>query len=149
MDNEALKSTNKWDRRFIKLAGSIAAWSKDPSTQVGCVVVDESRVIIAEGYNGFPRGVNDDGRLLTRENKYPIIVHAEENAVATAARIGARLQGCTLYATLCPCTRCARLLIQAGITAVVAPSVWPTRWDEDVRRGLDLLEEAGVATRLV
>lgn len=144
-----LEELTKWDKRFLGLACEIATWSKDPSTKVGCVVVDQNRVIIAEGYNGFPRGILDDGRLADREQKYPLIVHAEENAVATAARIGARLDGCNIVSTLFPCTRCARLLIQAGITAVVAPREWPDRWAEDMQRSQALLVEAGVLLRLL
>ena len=68
-----------------ELAGHIAGWSKDPSTKVGCVVVGQDREIRSTGFNGFPRGISDDlDRLTDREQKYPLICHAEENA--TGAR---------------------------------------------------------------
>ena len=58
--------SEKWDFRFIELARHIALWSKDPSTKVGCVVVGEDREIRSTGFNGFPRGIDDDeDRLLT------------------------------------------------------------------------------------
>lgn len=141
----------KWDRRFVALAQHIAKWSKDPSTQVGCVVVGPDREIRSTGYNGFPRGVADDGRLADRDSKYPIIVHAEENAVAQAARIGGSLRGCTAFTWPLPaCSKCARLLIQAGVSAVVYPEQdVPERWREDTERARALLMEAGVNVRAV
>lgn len=151
MDMETLADLGKWDRRFIALAEHIAGWSKDPSTQVACVVVGPDREIRSTGYNGFPRGVADDGRLVNREDKYPIIVHAEENAVAQAARIGVSLKGCTAFLwPLPPCSKCARLLIQAGVSAVVYQlRDIPERWRDDVQRARDLLLEAGVLVRAV
>lgn len=110
-----------WDRRFIALAAHIAAWSKDPSTKVGCVVVGPDREIVTTGYNGFPRGVDDDPKRMERPAKYLWTSHAEENAVAHAARIGVSLKGCTAYVTHSPCSRCARGLIQAGVRRVVFP----------------------------
>ena len=81
--------SDKWDQRFLDLAAHIAGWSKDPSTKVGCVVVGEDREIRSTGFNGFPRGISDDNdRLTDREKKYPLICHAEENAIMHAARIG-------------------------------------------------------------
>jgi dCMP deaminase len=111
-----------WDRRFLALAAHISAWSKDPSTKVGCVVVGPDREIVTTGYNGFPRGVTDDPARMVRPAKYLWTSHAEENAVAHAARIGVSLKGCTAYVTHCPCSRCARGLIQAGIQRVVYPN---------------------------
>ncbi|CAA6604017.1 Uncharacterized deaminase in luxG 3'region [Rhodospirillaceae bacterium LM-1] len=111
-----------WDRRFIALAAHIAAWSKDPSTKVGCVVVGPDREILTTGYNGFPRGVTDDPKRMERPAKYLWTSHAEENAVAHAARIGVSLKGCTAYVTHCPCSRCARSLIQSGVRRVVYPN---------------------------
>ncbi len=111
-----------WDRRFIALAEHISAWSKDPSTKVGCVVVGPDREIVTTGYNGFPRGVIDDPKRMERPAKYLWTSHAEENAVAHAARIGVSLKGCTAYVTHCPCSRCARGLIQAGVKRVVFPN---------------------------
>lgn len=140
----------KWDRRFVELARHIAEWSKDPSTRVGCVAVGSDREILSTGYNGFPRGVADDERLEDREQKYPIIVHAEENVIAHAARLGVPLRGASVYTSFPPCSRCARLLIQAGVREVVSPNVTiPERWREDVDRARSLLIEARVMVRTV
>ena len=86
--------SEKWDKRFLALASHIAGWSKDPSTQVGCVVVGPDREIRSTGFNGFPRGIEDSiARLENRELKYPLICHAEENAIMHATRIGISLKG--------------------------------------------------------
>ena len=108
----------KWDIRFLRLAHHISQWSKDPSTKVGAVIVDNCRRIVGTGYNGFPAGVDDDGRLDIREQKYEIVVHAEVNAILNA---GDRARGGTIYITpMFSCSRCAGLVIQSGIKRVVA-----------------------------
>ncbi|MDG1525332.1 MAG: dCMP deaminase family protein [Candidatus Thalassarchaeaceae archaeon] len=142
--------SEKWDQRFLKLAEHISGWSKDPSTKVGCVVVGEDREIRSTGFNGFPRGIADDmERLSDREQKYPLICHAEENAIMHAARIGLSLKGCTAYVTWPPCTRCARSLIQAGVIEVVYPqeSDVPERWMADFEMSTQMMGEAGLMIR--
>ena len=144
--------SEKWDRRFLELASHISTWSKDPSTKVGCVVVGEDREIRSTGFNGFPRGIEDDAeRLEDRAQKYPLICHAEENAIMHAARIGISLKGNIAYVTLPPCTRCTRSLIQAGVSEVVYPSGTdiPERWEEDLEIALGMMEEAGISVRQV
>ena len=144
--------TSKWDLRFIGLAQHISTWSKDPSTKVGCVVVGADREIRSTGFNGFPRGINDDEERLTdREKKYPLICHAEENAIMHAARIGVSLKDSTAYVTWPPCSRCARSLIQAGIREIVYPETGkiPERWIEDFTISDSMLNEAGGAVRTI
>ncbi|CAI8164136.1 MAG: tRNA-specific adenosine deaminase [Methanobacteriota archaeon] len=142
--------SDKWDIRFLELAKHIAGWSKDPSTKVGCIVVGEDREIRSTGFNGFPRGISDDNdRLTDREKKYPLICHAEENAIMHAARIGVSLKGSTAYVTWPPCSRCARSLIQAGIKEVVYSTAEevPERWLEDFNISTSMLKEANVIVR--
>jgi len=144
--------SEKWDARFLELAKHISDWSKDPSTKVGCVVVGEDREIRSTGFNGFPRGIEDNiERLEDREQKYPLICHAEENAIMHAARIGVSLKGSTAYVTWPPCSRCARSLIQAGIKEVVYSSKEeiPERWVEDFNISTNMLREAGVNVRSI
>ena len=144
--------SEKWDVRFVKLAMHIANWSKDPSTKVGCVVVGEDREIRSTGFNGFPRGIKDDEeRLLDREQKYPLICHAEENAIMHAARIGVSLKGSTAYVTWPPCSRCARSLIQSGIKEIIYPTPGeiPERWIEDFNISNSMISEAGVIVRTI
>ena len=142
--------SEKWDKRFLDLATHISTWSKDPSTKVGCVVVGEDREIRSTGFNGFPRGIEDDEeRLADREQKYPLICHAEENAIMHAARIGISLKGCTAYVTWPPCTRCARSLIQAGVSTIVYPEniEIPERWMDDFNLSLNMLKEAKISLK--
>ena len=142
--------SDKWDVRFIELARHISGWSKDPSTKVGCVVVGEDREIRSTGFNGFPRGIEDDSaRLDDRDQKIPMICHAEENAIMHAARIGVSLKGCVAYVTWPPCTRCSRSLIQAGVVEVVYPAdvEIPDRWKEDFELSASMMEEAGISVR--
>ena len=132
-----------WDDRFLKLAQHIAQWSKDPSTKVGAVIVRPNRTIASVGYNGFPRGVNDDERLNDRPYKYAMTVHAEANAILSANE---RLDGCTLYVTpLSPCSSCASILIQSGIKRVVAYMPHqPEHWADSFAIARTMLDEAGI-----
>ncbi|MFL2963319.1 MAG: deoxycytidylate deaminase [Candidatus Thalassarchaeaceae archaeon] len=142
--------TGKWDLRFIDLAKHISEWSKDPSTKVGCVIVGEDREIRSTGFNGFPRGIDDTSeRLEDRSQKYPMICHAEENAIMHAARIGVSLKGTMAYVTWPPCSRCSRSLIQAGISEIVYPSdiEIPDRWQSDFQIASEMMREAGIIVR--
>jgi dCMP deaminase len=136
---------NNWDRKFLDVAALVASWSKDPSTRVGCVIVDDDHIQLAGGFNGFPRNILDNNRLHDRETKLKIIVHAEANAVSSAARNGHALKGSTAYITLPPCAQCASLLIQAGVYRVVFLSgVKPSKWEVDWILAQGLLAEAGI-----
>ena len=108
---------NKWDKNFLELAKTVSTFSKDPSTKVGAVIVDDDNRVISIGYNGFPKGLKDDHRLDNRDLKYDMVVHAEANALLFA---NAPTKGCTIYTwPFQPCSRCASLIIQAGIRRVV------------------------------
>ena len=107
-----------WHVYFMEMADVVASRSKDLSTKVGCVIVSDDKVVVSTGYNGIPAGVDDKPERMERPAKYLWTSHAEENAVAQAARVGARLRGGTAYVTHMPCSRCARTLIQAGIVTV-------------------------------
>lgn len=139
----------KWNVRFLELAEFISQWSKDPSTQVGAVIVDKNRRIISTGYNGFAAGVKDTKeRLHNREIKYPIILHAEENAMSFAKQ---NLEGCSLYVSgLPPCAHCASLIAQSGIKKVYA---WDRpisdRWVDSIKLTKQIFKEAGVKLTLV
>lgn len=110
----------KWDKRFLEVATLTASWSKDRSTQVGAVIVGSKKEIRAMGYNGFPRGVNDDiDERHERPVKYEFTEHAERNAIYNACYTGVSLDGCTIYITHLPCSDCARAIIQSGIKRVV------------------------------
>lgn len=106
-----------WNKRFLDLCEHVAAWSKDPSTKLGSVIVDDKKRVISMGYNGFPRGVLDlNDRYSDRPTKYLFVAHAERNALDNAPMM---VEGCTLYVTLEPCVECAKSIIQRGIKRVI------------------------------
>jgi dCMP deaminase len=111
-----------WDEYFMGVAMLAARRSKDPNTQVGACIVNQSNKIMSVGYNGLPAGCSDDdfpwereGDLL--ETKYPYVCHAELNAILN--NDGASLHGCRIYVALFPCNECAKAIIQSGIREVV------------------------------
>ena len=138
--------SNKWDSRFLGLAKEISTWSKDPSRKIGCIAVRD-RKILATGYNGFPKGIEDlKVRYDDREQKYHFVVHAEMNTIYNAAENGISLKGSTLYIYGLPvCSECAKGIIQAGVERVVVFSKeTPDRWIDSITKTTDLFEEAGV-----
>lgn len=111
---------DKWNAQFMQLAQVASTWSKDKSTQVGCVIVSPQKEILSMGYNGFPRGVDDNvPERHERPTKYEFVVHAEANALLNAGRNGTRLDGGVLYVTMPPCARCAGFIVQSGIKEVI------------------------------
>jgi len=135
--------SKKWDTRFLELAKLVGSWSKDPSTQVGAVIVDDNNRIVSTGYNGFPRGIQDsEEKLFDREQKYAIIVHAEMNALAFANK---SVKDCTLYTwPFEPCSRCAGMIIQSGIKRVVSVIHPDKRWEKSFQTARQLFQESGI-----
>jgi dCMP deaminase len=139
------RTSREWDQWMLGLAGYAATGSKDPSTKVGAVTVsslDQRKLSL--GYNGFPPGIADDGRLEDRAMKYQITRHAEENALSNATF---DTRGGTLYCTVHPCVRCTREILMKGIRRVVTrplPPIVPGRWTEEIPLAQLLLAEAGV-----
>ena len=136
----------KWDMRFLSVAGEIANWSKDPSRKIGAIAVRD-RKILATGYNGFPKGIEDtQERYNNRELKYQYVVHAEMNCIYNAAENGISLKGSTLYIHGLPvCSDCSLGIIQAGVSRVVALSTnTPDRWKEAIEKTNEIFKEAEV-----
>jgi dCMP deaminase len=133
-----------WDERFMNLACHVSSWSKDPSTKVGAVIVGERKMVSSLGYNGFPRGVEDNPqRYDDREIKYRLVSHAERNALDNAE---CSVVGHTLYVTRHPCSECAKSIVQRGISRVVYEShpEFELRWSADLRIARMILDEGGV-----
>jgi dCMP deaminase len=133
----------KWDIRFLKLAYHIADWSKDPSTKVGAVIVDDLGRIASTGYNGLPQKMEDSDEILNnRDLKYEHIIHGEINALIFKE---GSVRGFTLYTVpFLPCTRCGSVFIQAGIARVVAPKNMPERWKDNLERSKKEFQKAGI-----
>lgn len=138
----------KWDARFLELATLVASWSKDPSTKVGAVIVDEKRRVLGVGYNGFPRGTSDAEMYSgDREEKYRRVVHGEANAILNAPGL-LTCSDATLYVVPLPCcSSCAGLVIQSGIKRVVCPrpnADQLSRWRDSLRSAESMFIQAGV-----
>ncbi|SFV85105.1 dCMP deaminase [hydrothermal vent metagenome] len=142
-----MSNLSKWDKRYLSLAKEVSTWSKDPSTQVGAVTVGSKKEVLSQGFNGFPRNINDtDERYNNRETKYKFVVHAEMNAIYNATYSGTSLDGATLYVYGLPiCSECAKGIIQVGIKKVVVEkSKELNNWNDSVKLSKAMFDEAGV-----
>lgn len=139
-----LPLTTDWLDYFMRMAKLCASRSKDPSTQVGAVIVAPNRTVISTGYNGFPRGCRDDYFLYeNREVKYQRTIHAEMNAILTA---GCSLEDCSLFVwPLPPCDRCIPHIIQTGISHIIVPTIPnSSRWVGPCREAQKMASEANL-----
>ena len=139
----------RWTQNYLKLAQHISTWSKDPSTKIGAVAVGGQGQILAQGYNGFPRGVDDsERRLHDREIKYKFVVHAEQNCIYNATLNGTSLNGADLYVHGLPvCSECAKGIIQVGIKNVFIchPAEIAPIWQDAYKFTKQMFKEAGVS----
>ena len=108
----------EWNEYFMDIAFAVSKRSHDCQTQVGAIIVNQSNEIVTTGYNGFIRGAIKNILPNKRPLKYPWMIHAEHNAVLSAARQGKSVVGCKAYCTMHPCVPCAMALWQAGIEEV-------------------------------
>lgn len=145
-----------WDKRFLALAEHVAQWSKDPSTKVGAVLVNDEKIVLGMGYNGFARGVEDtDERLENRDLKYKLVVHAEVNAILAAGKEanGASLYVWPSFSIPCICHDCCKTAIQAGVKEVIGLNPSPEyaerakRWQESIDLSRAMCEEVGLKYR--
>lgn len=110
-----------WDDYFMGIAILSSMRSKDPNTQVGACIVNEDKRIVGVGYNGLPKGCEDDDFPWEREGdyletKYPYVCHAELNAILNSIK---SLRNCSIYVALFPCNECSKAIIQSGIKEIV------------------------------
>ena len=123
-------------------------FSKDPNTKVGALfLAPNSLQILTLGYNGFPRGIDEtQPSRWERPKKYYYVSHAEANCVANACRHGTPLENSIAVVTLFPCTTCAKLMIQAGVSTVVTkqPDFSCPRWGHEFKCSHEMFAEAGV-----
>ena len=112
-------------QNYMDIAEVISQRSHDSQTKVGAVLVNNvSGAIMATGFNGFVRGAKDGRLPNTRPEKYEYILHAEDNLIANAARHGISMDNCMLVCTMSPCKHCMRMLVNCGITKVIAKSLY-------------------------
>jgi dCMP deaminase len=139
----------------MDLAKQVGTWSKDPSKQIGAVAIGSKGQVLAQGYNGFPRGIDDnESRLNTKETKYKYVVHAEMNLIYNATFNGISLNGSTVYVSGLPvCSECAKGLIQVGVKQIVMSKDSlegaDEKWLDSFELTIALLNEAGIHWKTV
>lgn len=139
----------EWNEYFMMLVHAISMKSKDESTHIGALVVDDSNRILATGYNSFPSGINDTvSERQVRPYKYYWFEHAERNCAYSAAKNGISLDGATMYTNGVPCVDCGRAIVQSGIKKVVYSEAWngsnSDHWSEEAKITKELFDEAGI-----
>ena len=135
-------------RTYMSLAYRYAQKSKDPSTQVGAVLIHPEFGLVEGSYNHIPTKLQIHPKRWERENKVHYCEHAERNVLYQAASKGIKCEGLMMYCNWPCCVDCARAIIQCGITKVVGHKklidLTPVRWKDSIRMGAEFLREAGV-----
>lgn len=108
-----------WDTYFMNIAKEVASRATCDRKHVGAVIVRDKN-ILSTGYNGSVRGLDhcDDAGHMMENDHCVRTVHAEANAIAQAARNGARIDGATIYTTASPCWPCFKLIANAGLSRI-------------------------------
>ncbi|MCI8728782.1 MAG: cytidine deaminase [Clostridia bacterium] len=141
---------DKWDERFMDMAFKVSTWSScfKEDRQVGAVITKDKR-ILTTGYNGAGSGIKsckEKGECLRvklgiasgTRHELCYAVHAEQNAIIQAAKLGVSVEGATLYCTHQPCVICAKMIINSGIKRVVYKHGYPDDFS------MEMFKEAGV-----
>ena len=144
---------NKWDKRFMEMARLVSTWSScfQPCREGGAVIVRDKRVMTT-GYNGAPQGLRtckERGECLRRKLNIPsgthaeicYAIHAEQNAVIQAAKLGVSIDGGTCYCTHQPCSVCAKILVNAGIKRIVYEQGYPDDFSLEILNEADIILE--------
>ncbi len=142
---------NKWDKRFMDLAKTIGSWSScyQENRKIGAVIVLNKR-ILTTGYNGAAAGVTscvERGVCMRRTMNIPsgtrqeicYAIHAEQNAIIQAAKLGVSIEGATMYCTHQPCVICAKMIVNSGIARVIYGEGYPDEF------ALQMFAMSGVA----
>ena len=145
-------SRPSWDSYFMGIARVVATRSTCLRRQVGALMVKDRR-LLTTGYNGSPRGLAHCRELGCLREKQQVPsgerhelcrgLHAEQNAIIQAAIYGVSIEGAALYCTHFPCSLCAKMLINAGISHLAVGSDYPDPLSKE------LLQEAGIEIRLI
>lgn len=130
-----------WNEYFTDLSEAVSKKSKDPSTKVGAVIVDQNNTVVSVGYNGFVQGCDESKLSWERPHKYLYVIHAEMNALLFAKR---DLRGTKMFLTDAPCDNCLKHCLQAGIREIYYKSadVMIQRGSQDQKNTVKKLIEA-------
>lgn len=135
-----------WDVYFMQIAQLVKTRATCARRDVGALIVKD-RHILCTGYNGAPRGLPHcppDGP----KNEWPLgcmraghcirTLHAEQNAILQAAKIGVSCEGASMYVTCQPCNGCAKMIINAGIQRVIYEGDYPDEFAKQLFRDAEL-----------
>jgi len=131
-----------WDAYFMQIAHLVATRATCPRRSVGAVIVRDQR-ILATGYNGAPAGLphcptegphNDWPVGCMRAGHCIRALHAEQNTLLQAAKIGIATEGADIYVTCQPCNTCAKMIINAGIRRVIYEGDYPDQFSKELFR---------------
>lgn len=137
----------KWDEYFLKIAETVALKSKDPSSKMGCVIVDENKRVVSVGFNGLIQGADESKMTLSeRPMKYYFAIHSEMNAVIYAHR---DLKGCTIYNRVATCENCLKYCLQAGIKRFVYNELRVHSHSTDPKKSMTNVETDEAVIRLL
>lgn len=136
-----------WDEYFLAIAETVALKSKDPSSKMGCVIVDQNKRVVSLGYNGLIQGAKESKMTLTeRPMKYYFAIHSEMNALLFAYR---DLTGCTLYNRVATCENCLKYCLQAGIKRFVYRELRVHSYSTDPKKSMTNIETDEAVVRLL
>jgi len=141
-----------WDNRWMEVCKLTASWSKDKSRKTSAVIIDDRNCLLSIGWNGFPRGINDEIKeRCDRPAKYAWTEHAERNAIYNAASNGIAVGGCKMYMPWYPCADCSRAIIQSGISELICvePDWDDEIWSDNFAVVKVMLDEAGILVRFL
>lgn len=136
-----------WDEYFMKIAETVALKSKDPSSKMGCVIVDSKKRVVSLGYNGMLQGADESKMTLSeRPMKYYFAIHSEMNAIIFAHQ---DLTGCTLYNRVATCENCLKYCLQAGIKRFVYKELRVHSHSSDPKKSMTNIETDEAVVRLL
>ena len=137
----------KWDEYFLKIADTVAVKSKDPSSKMGCVIVDRNKRVISLGYNGMIQGADESKMTLSeRPMKYRFAIHSEMNAVLFSYQ---DLTGCTIYNRVATCDNCLKYCLQAGIKRFVYRELRVHSYSSDPKHSMTNIESDEAIVRML
>ncbi len=131
----------------MKIAETVAEKSKDPSSKMGCVIVDRNKRVVSLGYNGLLQGADESKMTLSeRPMKYYFAIHSEMNALIFAHQ---DLSGCTLYNRVATCENCLKYCLQAGIKRFVYGELRVKSHGSDPKKSMTNVETDEAVIRLL
>lgn len=134
--------------KFVPVIEAVASLSKNPKRAIGAGIFTKDLSIVATGFNDLSKGIPHLSLLYKQPGKGMYMAHAEENAIAQAAKLGHATLGCIMLTTgLQPCATCARLIVQAGIAELYFPesTLVDEKWADNFVYARNILTDGGVA----